>query len=187
MGPQLCSCGNGSILETLTDLEGLASMGPQLCSCGNSFPLLSYSSRPNSFNGAATLQLRKPAVGKQNSLRVYASMGPQLCSCGNRSPGGTPARTPRRFNGAATLQLRKQVYPTVDANLDSKLQWGRNFAVAETRILNLCFHHKTESFNGAATLQLRKRRPCPHNPLSWHRFNGAATLQLRKRALLLLW
>ena len=38
-----------------------------------------------------------------------------------------------RFNGAATLQLRKPNDNDVISYLKLELQWGRNFAVAETR------------------------------------------------------
>ena len=61
------------------------------------------------FNGAATLQLRKHIRGTdKGGAGDPASMGPQLCSCGNR-PG----------------------FFTFYSSSNS-LQWGRNFAVAET-------------------------------------------------------
>ena len=83
-------------------------MGPQLCSCGNAPAqtccIMSYSS----FNGAATLQLRKLLVG-----------------CDSDSAYD-------RFNGAATLQLRKPLPKGGTSIKWTALQWGRNFAVAET-------------------------------------------------------
>ena len=78
------------------------------------------------------MQLRKhvgaPLVGPD----VDASMGPQLCSCGNcmtrhKKRWGFP-----RFNGAATLQLRKHGSQSGTGSERVSLQWGRNFAVAET-------------------------------------------------------
>ena len=105
---------NFAVAETLTGPSDLievsrASMGPQLCSCGN--PTRSAASR---------------AASKA------ASMGPQLCSCGNWRRGGVYSRTCRGFNGAATLQLRKRSSSTASSSGDVGLQWGRNFAVAET-------------------------------------------------------
>ena len=38
----------------------------------------------------------------------------------------------RCFNGAATLQLRKRAMPRSTPLTQEPLQWGRNFAVAET-------------------------------------------------------
>ena len=108
MGPQLCSCGNTQSRYELCEVY-LASMGPQLCSCGNT-------------------------QSRYELCEVYlASMGPQLCSCGNPSPFISPATHAACFNGAATLQLRKQADSSVIVDLPQELQWGRNFAVAETR------------------------------------------------------
>ena len=84
MGPQLCSCGNDAAQDEPL-VEQTASMGPQLCSCGNRKNGTWSRSGWPSFNGAATLQLRK------------------LVSAGGTAPDL------RRFNGAATLQLRKLV------------------------------------------------------------------------------
>ena len=109
-------------------------MGPQLCSCGNREYFELFRFRRPRFNGAATLQLRKRAASRPAGiLSQPASMGPQLCSCGN---------------------LDYSSYQTARGIM--RLQWGRNFAVAETR-------------------------PCPQCPETLTRFNGAATLQLRKR------
>ena len=155
MGPQLCSCGNSSssrtstrterwlqwgrnfaVAETLItarhyDMLTPASMGPQLCSCGN---------------------LADTTEGRTARL---ASMGPQLCSCGNLEREGIKL-TDERFNGAATLQLRKRVSRRPAFRRPGLLQWGRNFAVAETRIIHRVDQLLSERFNGAATLQLRK-------------------------------
>ena len=83
-------------------------MGPQLCSCGNQAIEDSKRRKEERFNGAATLQLRKP--------------GPQM----------PHDHTPARFNGAATLQLRKLIATKFSYLNYQQLQWGRNFAVAET-------------------------------------------------------
>ena len=134
-------------------------MGPQLCSCGNLLLLADRVYDFRSFNGAATLQLRKRDLHHhQESSEDRASMGPQLCSCGN-------------------LNSRIQEMLTEDV-----LQWGRNFAVAETGLPAGYPNTRCRSFNGAATLQLRKRRPLNAAAATLGSFNGAATLQLRKPA-----
>ena len=86
-------------------------MGPQLCSCGNRVVGQDGHHPSGGFNGAATLQLRKrdsPYPGR---------------------------REPECFNGAATLQLRKQEAGVIVTSYTEQLQWGRNFAVAETECL----------------------------------------------------
>ena len=93
--------------QAITD-QPSASMGPQLYRCGN---LL---------------------VASQLVFRLAASMGPQLYRCGNHHVLPTPIH----INGASMgPQLyrcgntgRHQETPT----LNTKLQWGRNFIVAET-------------------------------------------------------
>ena len=59
-------------------------------------------------------------------------MGPQLCSCGNNARPTPNSRSISGFNGAATLQLRKHISAIAQAAGLDPLQWGRNFAVAET-------------------------------------------------------
>ena len=60
MGPQLCSCGNLSTTTAYETFKAGASMGPQLCSCGNPPKSGCIFCPFGGFNGAATLQLRKP-------------------------------------------------------------------------------------------------------------------------------
>ena len=133
MGPQLCSCGNRHHQPEQPVRDG-ASMGPQLCSCGNHTDHERRWAAAVGFNGAATLQLRKRGFfSRAGFLRhrfngaatlqlrkldhpaghvidpLVASMGPQLCSCGNKNP----------YSGCQEPS--------------SMLQWGRNFAVAETQ------------------------------------------------------
>ena len=88
----------------------------------------------SSFNGAATLSLRK-RVGLVYLLDQIslASMGPQLYRCGNLSRARPAVGHGSRFNGAATLSLRKQLDPY-------RFLGGYG-----------------ARFNGAATLSLRKR------------------------------
>ena len=159
-------------------------MGPQLYRCGNwRRPWLPYTQIP-SFNGAATLSLRKPPAyhlgaypfgglqwgrnfivaetsclpSRGLSIR-RASMGPQLYRCGNQPP------THGKSAKAAALQ------------------WGRNFIVAETSRPPMGNQQRQQRFNGAATLSLRKLRGSGVDLTSFLCFNGAATLSLRKPPL----
>ena len=109
MGPQLYRCGNSTFSCLGLQVGLLASMGPQLYRCGNCqiigmqcilFRSLQWGrnfivaercqqSRAAallwSFNGAATVSLRKYAGHVcQDVLRSQTSMGPQLYRCGNR-------------------------------------------------------------------------------------------------------
>ena len=59
-------------------------------------------------------------------------MGPQLYRCGNP---------------AANKNNAVRIY---------KLQWGRNFIVAEIHLITVWAAASCSSFNGAATLSLRK-------------------------------
>ena len=108
MGPQLYRCGN--MAETCDECgDSVASMGPQLYRCGNRPPLFMRWMGLLRFNGAATLSLRKRLALHTSGLR-----------------GGVS------FNGAATLSLRKLCLRVRFLSMYSKLQWGRNFIVAET-------------------------------------------------------
>ena len=85
-----------------------ASMGPQLHRCGKWQSTTAPASRTWCFNGAATSSLRKVV-------------------------GLLPTRLHRTcFNGAATSSLRKVSCHAVASKLSMKLQWGRNFIVAES-------------------------------------------------------
>ena len=133
-----------------------ASMGPQLYRCGNHNRTGTSSSTFGCFNGAATLSLRKFGQGLAAPAGCRASMGPQLYRCGNWRATSNAAHSTSSFNGAATLSLRKcscTVMDSVDPSPASmgpqlyrcgnwplacpaitscsRLQWGRNFIVAE--------------------------------------------------------
>ena len=134
-----------------------------------------------SFNGAATLSLRKyrfrelrepntsmlqwgrnfiVAEIRLRSLAAAAphtaSMGPQLYRCGNVASLQDTLSDLQRFNGAATLSLRKCWIRSLDGT-----RWEA-------------------SFNGAATLSLRKYDIAAGRSYAPTSFNGAATLSLRK-------
>ena len=128
-----------------------ASMGPQLCSCGNGYSMT------------------------QHRNTTQASMGPQLCSCGNLGTAAEDAADPKVASMGPQLCSCGNLNPACFARFHTMLQWGRNFAVAETRQ-----HHQTSGtsryrFNGAATLQLWKPvipmyyKRCPFCRLQWGR------------------
>ena len=134
-----------------------ASMEPQLFSCG----LMNICIQPInffiSFNGAATFQLR--IVEQPVFIHVGdipASMEPQLFSCGLlKTPVQAFSGVDSRFNGAATFQLRIAGHVFTYCNCHCcfngaatfqlriaspakgtgsifyKLQWSRNFSVAD--------------------------------------------------------
>ena len=58
MGPQLYRCGNRDKIHVI-EMSNYASMGPQLYRCGNGSWLIAPLAPSSSFNGAATLSLRK--------------------------------------------------------------------------------------------------------------------------------
>ena len=107
MGPQLYRCGNDDS-KVQTSWRECASMGPQLYRCGNLRSFCPLRARLSSFNGAATLSLRKydHRPGEDAPL-VLASMGPQLYRCGNAHQTPKHPQRGSSFNGAATLSLRK--------------------------------------------------------------------------------
>ena len=110
-----------------------ASMGPQLYRCGNSSTTSRRTVQDTSFNGAATLSLRKPVpFCDPYCAEEYASMGPQLYRCGNL----TARRSGDTGNGASMgpqlYRCGNQDSAYIPSDRPSMLQWGRNFIVAET-------------------------------------------------------
>ena len=157
--PQLCSCGNPAWKwrwnpGCATTLQWGRNFAVAETGCVGSGRMAR-----SGFNGAATLQLRKPS---------HATIA---------------TRAYRGFNGAATLQLRKQGGQVVGYGRFSLLQWGRNFAVAETwrstarTPLTRLMLQWGRNFAVAETIQKLE-----HRSKYGDRFNGAATLQLRKLA-----
>ena len=183
MGPQLYRCGNRQT-EAKVAVRQQASMGPQLYRCGNL--LQGHAERPElwplqwgrnfivaeindiaapklcntfSFNGAATLSLRKSELredyGRYNCQLqwgrnfIVAEMWNQiqLGYAQSKSFNGAATLSLRKcvhteikginpqecFNGAATLSLRKFVCGKHAFRTWVSLQWGRNFIVAEMR------------------------------------------------------
>ena len=108
-------------------------------------------------------------------------MGPQLYRCGNREIRYiVVCCNGICFNGAATLSLRKCPRREHNNPWNARLQWGRNFIVAEITVF-LRTMTWMPCFNGAATLSLRKCQPVAcRTCLRTLCFNGAATLSLRK-------
>ena len=131
MGPQLYRCGNLIHAARYGALR-VASMGPQLYRCGNASIRQKQSTWWHSFNGAATLSLRKPVT--------YAAAGPTytLLQWGRNF---IVAETPTRLAKSKLLIMlqwgRNFIVAETPANplsdaLHPMLQWGRNFIVAET-------------------------------------------------------
>ena len=112
---------------------------------------------------------------------MSASMGPQLYRCGNREIRYiVVCCNGICFNGAATLSLRKCPRREHNNPWNARLQWGRNFIVAEITVF-LRTMTWMPCFNGAATLSLRKCQPVAcRTCLRTLCFNGAATLSLQK-------
>ena len=156
MGPQLYRCGNSVVRLRFRSCALLLQWGRNFIVAEINQDHLVYEIRATSFNGAATLSLRKCMGGLRHEIRTAASMGPQLYRCGNirksaattlnglqASMGpqlyrcGNATTTTRAtrphicFNGAATLSLRKSVVTEPIQALVNQLQWGRNFIVAE--------------------------------------------------------
>ena len=112
---------------------------------------------PICFNGAATLSLRRSQVKVDANVRYHASMGPQLYRCGDWGEAMTRAAEymtasmgPQLYRcgdrsiilvpnagfmasmGPQLYRLRRRSAPSLARHLRSRLQWGRNFIVAET-------------------------------------------------------
>ena len=111
-----------------------ASMGPQLYRCGNNTTDTVHVRCYESFNGAATLSLRKPGKSrKQSEQGIPASMGPQLYRCGNLHKellvlaNGYASMGPQLYRCGNSITASNIVFPF------DWLQWGRNFIVAETQ------------------------------------------------------
>ena len=156
MEPQLYRCGNGITTQCMVRWHGRFNGAATLSL--RKFALMSDNKGLyHSFNEAATLSLWKYGMresarypddslqwgrnfivaetldhGFYAHIRRVASMGPQLYRCGNGAV--TPLAGLQLcpcFNGAATLSLRKSA--KVKPSFSWKLQWGRNFIVAEIR------------------------------------------------------
>ncbi len=135
MGPQLYRCGDSDM--NVSGITGpLASMGPQLYRCGDKATDSNAASLLRSFNGAATLSLRRPVYGVADLQQaLIASMGPQLYRCGD------PWRDIIARHIKAMLQWGRnfivaETYGSFGcACVLCSLQWGRNFIVAETKAL----------------------------------------------------
>ena len=132
MGPQLYRCGNSPSAGRYRR-QCSASMGPQLYRCGNFHAFLHHACYDPRFNGAATLSLRKHAVGVGADNGVGGFNGAATLSLRKPEDGPEKARESKSFNGAATLSLRKRAPAHAMLRSLAVLQWGRNFIVAETR------------------------------------------------------
>ena len=107
-------------------------------------------------------------------------MEPQLFSCGLRLQCPFSHCPQIRFNGAATFQLRIAQDLVANKNTALKLQWSRNFSVADWMIRfalttpHACWLQWSRNFSVADCMPTASRQVCPCSG-----FNGAATFQLR--------
>ena len=157
MGPQLYRCGNKNVFCGSYLRIWRASMGPQLYRCGNGSARYWHARAWASFNGTATLSLRKRQPRLVADVANYvASMEPQLYRCGNYEVGeGHPAypfvlQWGRNFIVAEILRAFQALFDM------EELQWGRNFIVAEILRGQDLHLYQPSCFNGAATLSLQK-------------------------------
>ena len=155
MGPQLYRCGKLSFSNFHLAASSMLQWGRNFIVAEIHQTNIPLTSHMSCFNGAATLSLRKfgqplcryclvcASMGPQlyrcgnSQLEVsrkesqQASMGPQLYRCGNSPFAAAAGLMDLGFNGAATLSLRKSTTDPNTRPLVIKLQWGRNFIVAE--------------------------------------------------------
>ena len=156
MGPQLYRCGN--CFRVRDGQPGSqASMGPQLYRCGNQLGYVQSKKAFSSFNGAATLSLRKPYDSYPACTHVVMlQWGRNFIVAEIAGKRVLWPASRRGFNGAATLSLRKLDKFRQACEKFLQLQWGRNFIVAEIWTPSGARQSGRTSFNGAATLSLRK-------------------------------
>ena len=57
-------------------------MGPHPCGCGGIDGVTMLMARPPSFNGAASMRMRRVVDNLFRILKSLASMGPHPCGCG---------------------------------------------------------------------------------------------------------
>ena len=131
MGPQLCSCGNQMRwidAEVIKKLQWGRNFA-----VAETHPAMLTSWRVRRFNGAATLQLRKREWVCGRCRHSNASMGPQLCSCGNVLAAQPPAYPLPMLQWGRNFAVAETSAKHSKLCMEYRLQWGRNFAVAETR------------------------------------------------------
>ena len=156
MGPQLYRCGNTADKPKIL-FAGVASMGPQLYRCGNQAATIgadwvtgglqwsrnfivaeilqsrrSTHTRNSSFNGAATLSLRKRRPqGRDHVCGSAASMGHNFIVAETRPLPIMIRRWPALQWGRNFIVAETCKNHTIPWH-PNKLQWGRSFIVAET-------------------------------------------------------
>ena len=135
MEPQLFSCG---LLYMSIHIGAIrkASMEPQLFSCGLRIQNVPVWQMQESFNGAATFQLRiaqKFRGIKKGTFLLQWSRNFSVADCSANEL--LRRKVHGRFNGAATFQLRiANIFFVIDYDVFPWLQWSRNFSVADWRL-----------------------------------------------------
>ena len=159
-----------------------ASMGPLVYTSGNSIRTEAPPTPSHSFNGAAGLHQRKPALPTRSRAPPMRLQWGRWFTPAETDP--SPPQAPPRaasFNGAAGLHQRKPRRMGQQRPRRHMLQWGRWFTPAETLRVMAPGRVAGLGFNGAAGLHQRK--PAPGRPARRFRpagFNGAAGLHQRK-------
>ena len=134
MGPQLYRCGNAAPVLPYGALHDLASMGPQLYRCGNVPAGDTY------YCQWRELQWGRNFIVAEISLWVahrppphFASMGPQLYRCGNAIGPDKHSQGVHASMGPQLYRCGNILFDLYNSANSIKLQWGRNFIVAEIR------------------------------------------------------
>ena len=157
MGPQLYRCGND--VENFLTYKGYkASMGPQLYRCGNPPKTNHIRRQSKSFNGAATLSLRKSRFRRSTfTAKEELQWGRNFIVAEIWGPRALLLSLERCFNGAATLSLRKLIEKTLSASSEAyRASMGPQLYRCGNRHWTWAGPEQVVGFNGAATLSLRK-------------------------------
>ena len=132
------------------------------------------------FNGAATLGLRKGPASASPTRRFSRFNGAATLGLRKDPRVNVPHRRAFSFNGAATLGLRKAPALYREGPAVHWLQWSRNFRVAERGAINVGYQDSA-GLQWSRNFRVAERAPSPWlTPSGRPRFNGAATLGLRK-------
>ena len=162
------------------------------------------------FNGAALFQVRKVGSQKRQISADDSFNGAALFQVRKVGQRGQLTRAEIGFNGAALFQVRKVALNANETMLPAKLQWGRTFSSAESRLHHWNYPRRLvasmgphffkcgkeakewmlESIKQMASMgphffKCGKSKPKASGPRRVRRFNGAALFQVRKVDLLI--
>ena len=206
-----------------------ASMGPQLYRCGNYVPttqtyswyvrlqwgrnfivaemlysVLSKCQAPMLQWGRNFIVAEISTISARYAKVKHASMGPQLYRCGNHGAYGLPAPlyqasmgpqlyrcgnyvpTTQTYSWYVRLQwgrnfiVAEMLYSVLSKCQAPMLQWGRNFIVAEISTISARYAKVKHASMGPQLYRCGNYEVEISYPYYTPRFNGAATLSLRK-------